>query len=186
MDSKSQLNVYCQKNNLEFPIYENPLRQDGTFLSICTFNNDKYTSDLAFTKKKDADQNIAKIILEKINGIPVNLELDPESTLIIDLDNQGNIQSYYNKISDFHIIAIGGPNSILPTEIKDSHIIFKTNSTSKDAADITLAFTIGKYLSNLKKNVYIFSKDYAFKTLESILNDHGIKTIYNTDIRGLL
>lgn len=195
MDYKSQLNIYCQKNKIPFPNYHYITSlQDGKiiFKSVCNFNNEVYTDTMFFNCKKDTDQNLAMFIINKINDTSKDIlsesslnrfEEESQIILIIDLDNQGNIKNYYNKLENYQVIAVGGVRTVLPEVIFPNHIIYKTDNTNKDAADIEIAFTVGRLLFQIKnKSVYVFSNDYALQTLCSILEKYNCKTTYFCNI----
>lgn len=188
-DSKSQLNLYCQRFNISnFPKYDAiPILVDKSikYTPRCFFKDKEYKIDTIVNNKKEADQSIAEYILTELYSTNKDqIEFIPKNpmTLIIDLDNQGSPE-ILEKLRGNQVLAVGGPRINIPNIDDPDFVIFNTKSTNKDAADIELAFLTGKMIKELKyKQVRIYSTDYALATLVVILNQSGFQAQFKCKI----
>lgn len=215
MDSKSQLNLYCQKEKKTTASYcsykTNDIDHLPTFKGKCIFEGKEYETLETYSTKKEADKYVAKLVLSTVVGaektqdsqaIPQkktqeNPQVDPQSTIdncyfFIDLDNQNNMTKIVEKLQscgeNCRFIGVGGPRMVIPTGLDNRFHFRRTESVAKDAADIELAFTLGEIIRDIDKNykMLIFSTDYALSTLKTILTNSGYQSEFHCNLLEFL
>jgi len=73
---KSMLNEYAQKNKKSLPTY-NAIATAGGFLATVTFDGTDYKGVKPGLKRRDAEQNAAKVALAALTGAPIPQSMEP-------------------------------------------------------------------------------------------------------------
>ena len=73
---KSMLNEYAQKNKKSLPTY-NAIATAGGFLATVVFDGQEYKGVKPGLKRRDAEQNAAKVALATLTGAPLPKSEEP-------------------------------------------------------------------------------------------------------------
>jgi len=144
MNYKNQLQEYAQKNKLAFPIYNSFNNSDISHIpkwsTQLIFNGKTYQNNQAFLSKKNAEQDIAKYVCQKIFGPSTDQ----------------NIYSMDNSIGKQP--ANIEPQSVISQDINLSKTI-ATNSSNDSNLPNTISPKIHQLLLQYIKERYIFIVD---------------------------
>ncbi len=182
---KSELNLYCQQNNLELPIYKT--EWIGRSYHEPIFSSSIVMKEKMFCgqgkSKKLAENEVAKQVLEYLdNQVSLILErkvFDLETVnctiytniIMIDGDNLDLDLKVFDKNFLF-LIFVAKNNTRIKTfdkiENNNSNVyIIMSESIDRDASDFYLTFYLGRIYEPYK-NFYIVTKDHFGQVLKSI------------------
>lgn len=188
MDSVSLLNLWCQKNNKEYPTYTYS-KLGSKWSAIVTapwfeeyFDIDVFQGD-SFKTKKIAKQNISEIVY---NMLKENKHLEPclKLLVMIDGDQRSDVIKWLDSEEitwsdnlEFCIYAspISNIKFSKPLKIKYS------KTTNRDSADALLLMDLGVILyTDPNKHIVIVSSDHM---LCQAAEDNGL--VWAKDLEGL-
>lgn len=186
MSSKNKLQEYFQKNKIfPLPKYETDLvggePHKPKFQSSISFKNENFKSDV-FSTKKDAEQDVAQKVLEKIENTHKDVSLyDPPKTfkryILIDLEN---ISVNDIKFDESYIVGFMSHGSLYDkkdyfSQCMDVKVAY---SSTRDSADVLLimfltSITINEATKNPNDRtpIYIVTKDHFASAVVDICKD---------------
>lgn len=188
MNCRGLLNEHSQKSRGKLPVYttealtENYSNRNGFttfhFISTCEYNGLEVTTEKSFRTKKDANEEAARLMLEKLsaNG---NKKVDKNILCVIDLDSLPKaLQFVEAEYLGCRIIACGGPRATeIKSEESEDRVIWQTKSALNDAADVELIWKLAQTKIDDNCVVKIYSTDKIFANCVNILKKSGVNDV---------
>lgn len=168
---KSQINEYCQKNNLTLEYIT--IKNNNQFISNLSIKDIKNTFIGNGLNIKTAEENAAENAYNYITKIQIET-FNPNSSklLMIDLENcAGEFLKNSYKLKDWNILGFSKKNLFLDFK----YPILRTESTRKDASDIAIIIKLNEYLrENKYSEIVILSRDHFAETTVECFNDKNL------------
>lgn len=172
---KSRLSVYCQKNNLPFPVYIDERDSNLLWTSTISLPHIVCTGE-AKKSKKEAQDNTAHKVLSQIeeDAESVGTSGFKNSCLLIDVENLHTFADLVSgKVTGLDIYAFVGRfhplnNKTFGDDI--SRVI--VNTAHKDGCDVCIELYTGIFLSQEKyETYYIATRDNFAHPLVELIRD---------------
>lgn len=202
MSAKNELQEYLQRENLPFVEYRTYSIGDEQhkllWISETLFQGVLYEG-LPCSKKKDAEKNVASLILKKINGEKISCHEfhfrdDKAVAILVDFENKPNfVKEFLDsvKTSGVHLYAFISrshhmKSKICQLEAKNERLhVQEIQSSLRDAADVGLLICLGGLAwQGIYQSYIIVSGDHFAATAVEILQTYNICGSYTTDINA--
>lgn len=178
---KSQINEYCQKNNLTIDYVTS--KDKNEFISKLKIKGIQEIFMGNGLNIKTSEENASENAYNYISKMKIET-FDPKSNklLIIDLENcAGEFLKNIEKFREWNIIGFCKKNLFLDFK----YPIIRTESTRKDAADIAIIIKLTEYLrENKYLEIIILSRDHFAETTVECFNDKNLWN-YNTNLKNI-
>lgn len=194
---KSKLSEYCNKNGLKYPIYtadSSGPPHNPEWTAYCVVAEQKYIAKGTYKTRTMAEQAAAGVALVNVSsGKMEKLTTNSDENyyyLVIDLDSQNQFNKYFSKLKSLtnsRFLGVGGPRTKIPdgpNGLDERFEFLATNSAIKNAADMELAFRLGRNLDKIPKNfqIMIFSTDNSLANLVNCVKQYGYNAHFRTSI----
>jgi hypothetical protein len=202
--NKSKLSIFWQKSKKDIPQpkYSYDEISPQRFIGRVFFDGTEYVTTNVFCNVKDATDAAAKLALECLVGTEncgksknncycndSGNAVDCKLILLIDLDNQMNGLKLIPQDGSVKVIGVGGPRLANLEDYMNCEYfnLWKTNSTTKDAADIELIWYACENYRNFGNTpIRIASADYILVNLATILSDKDYDCRWYPSIKEIL